>query len=177
MKFVPFVIGCALLFGCARTPPYQQLVTADTPVNFAMWRAENSDSLTPKEWMLFDQAMTALKLKIMMEGQASGSEAIDQAMRTKIDGVQLGEVILSGLRIRLKRMQADKTILEESLLANSRLKLRPGNEEKAPALAAMIREQTERLEKMKTTVGEAEADLHEFERKIDQAKPKNTKTG
>ncbi len=161
------VLFCfSFLLGCSRTPPGQQRVAANTPLNFAMWRSENSDALTPKEWSLFDLALDELKLKIMLEGKATGSTAVDQAMRDMIDGMPLREVLFSGLQIRLKRISADKNILEDSLTANSGLKLRPGQEEKAQALAAKIRAQSDRLDKLRATVAEAETDLRALELKF-----------
>lgn len=166
MKPLIAVICFALLLGCSRPPPGRQPVEATTPINFAMWRSENNDALTRKEWSLFDLAMDELKLKLMLDGQASGSEAIDRALRAKINGLPLRDVMLSGLQLRLKRLSFDKTILEESLSENSQLKLRPGEDEKAQALAAKIRAQAERLAKLKATVAEAEADLHQLELKF-----------
>jgi hypothetical protein len=141
-------------------------VEADTPINFAMWRSKHGYDLTPKEWTLFDQAIEELKLKIMLEGQASGSEAVDAALRASIDGMKLGEAMQSGLQLRVKRLSADKSLLEESLVANSHLKLKPGNEEKARMLADKIQEQSDRLAKLKETVAETEADLHALELKF-----------
>jgi len=157
-------MGLALLLGCAKIPPGQQRVEADTPINFAMWRSRNGDVLTPQEWASFDLALDEFKLKIMMDGQASGSEAVDLALRTKIDGMKLGEVMQSGLQMRRDRILAAQAVLEESLLINSRLKLKPGYDEKAQMLAEKLQEQTDRLAKMKETA--AEADLRQIELKF-----------
>lgn len=166
MKILLAGICLALLTGCSRPSANQQTVEANTPINFALWRSKNSDLLTPKEWALFDQAMEEFKFQVMLSGQASGSEAIDNAVRAKIDGMKLTEAIQSGLQSRLKRLQADKSVLEESLAINSRVRLKPDDDDKAAALAAKLKMQTERLEKMNRTVSQAESDLKEFEAKF-----------
>jgi hypothetical protein len=166
MKPLATALCFAFLLGCSKTPPGQQSVEADTPINFAMWRSKNSDVLTPKEWTLFGLALEEFKLRIMMDGQASGGEAVDLALRNKIDGMKLGEVMQSGLKLRLARLSADQSVLEESLLINSRLKLKPGDDEKAQMLAEKLQEQSDRLAKMKETVAAAETDLQQIEMKF-----------
>ncbi len=166
MKPLPAALCLTFLLGCSRTPPYQQQVEADTPLNFAMWRSKHSDALTSKEWSLFNQAVDELKLKILMNGQASGGEAVDEALRAKIDGVKLCDVLREGLKIRRDRLSAEKTILEESLTYNSQIKLKPGKEGMAPLLAEKIADQSVRLKKLKETVAEAEADLQALELKF-----------
>ena len=166
MKSLATIIGFAFLLGCSQTPPGQQRVEADTPINFAMWRSKNSDVLTPKEWTLFGLALEEFKLRIMLDGQASGGEAVDLALRNKIDGMKLEDVMRSGLKMRLARLSADKSVLEESLLINSQLKRKPGDDEKAQMLAEKLQEQSDRLAKMKETVAAAEADLRQIESKF-----------
>lgn len=165
-KFLMTAVCLGFLLGCSPPPANEQKVEANTPLNFTLWRSKNSQVLTGKEWSLFDLATEELKIQIMRSGQASGSEAVDLALRTQIDGMKLGDVMQSGLQLRLKRLLADQALLEDAFAINSKLKLKRGDEEKAAMLAAKVQEQSERLTKLKATVAEAEADLHQLELKF-----------
>ena len=130
-----------------------------------MWHSDMSESLTPQEWAWFDLAIQEFKFQIMRGGQATGSEAIDAALREKIDGRKLVEVMQLGLDLRLKRIKAAKTELEQSILINSRTRIKPGDDERAHALAEFQENLGKKLAKMTEEITAAEAEIKALELK------------
>ena len=130
-----------------------------------MWRSDLSNSLTPQEWASFDLALQEFKLQIMMSGQATGGEAINAAVREKIDGRKLLEVMQEGIQIRLKRIKADKAELEQAIQTNSRMRIKPGDDEKAKELADFQQSLAKKLAKMTEDVAATETVLKELETK------------
>lgn len=152
------VLG-SIAVGCSRTPPYHQTVKADSSIGLVLWRSKMADSLSPAEWALFDRAIQEIKYKVMNDHEASGSEAIERVMRTKIDGMQLYDVVRSGLQLRLKRLLAEKVDAEAVITANAQLRTRPGDEDSADMLAEIRRTQAARLERIKNDIEAAKDEL------------------
>jgi hypothetical protein len=160
------VVFLGLLSGCTRTPPYERLVEAEEPIRLAMWRSSNRDLLTSQEWTLFDESLNELKIQIMLEGKASGSESVDAMMREKINGMRLCDVLPLGLQIRVVRLKAELAELTTAVAINARIKINPDDDEKVKLLAGMKEEQAVRLEKLKVKVAAAEADLLQIRQKF-----------
>src|SRR5947209_14078576 len=78
---------------CQKTPPLDQKVVARSPAEFMGWRHDVGDELTRPEWSDFDAALQELKVKIMADGKATGSEGVDDAMRAMIDGKTIRDVL------------------------------------------------------------------------------------
>lgn len=159
MKILPAIICLGLLLGCARPPAFQQPVKADSPLSFTTWRSELSDALTPQEWAWFDLAIQEFKFQIMKAGQVTGSEAIDETMREKIDGRKLVEVMQQGLGLRVQRLQADKTELEYAMQTNARSRIKPSE---ARELAEFQKNLEKKLARMTEEITEAETELKEL---------------
>ncbi len=133
-------------------------------MSLLLWRSKVGDSLSAREWALFDRSIQEIKFKIMTEGKVSGSEAIERAMRESIDGKRLYDVVQDGLRYRLNRLVSEKSRLEAVITENTRLHTRPGDEKSAQVLADGRRSQGTRLDKLQNEITEAEEDLRELER-------------
>lgn len=164
MKYFLAIICLGLLLGCTRPPAFQQPVKADTPLSFTMWRSDLGDALTPQEWAWFDLAIQEFKFQIMKAGQVTGSEAIDEAMREKIDGRKLVEVMQQGLGLRVQRIQSDKTELEYAMQINARSRIKPSE---ARELAEFQKNLEKKLAKMNEEIAGAEAELKELELKAE----------
>src|SRR6185503_560377 len=125
-----YLVICLVLLagGCARTSVADLKIDASSPIRFSMWRASVSDQLSREQWKLFDRSMQELKFKIMANGDAHGSVAIDEAFRSRIDGQTLYGVIQTGLQLRLNRFLSEKAELEKYVTMNARLRTREGDE-------------------------------------------------
>ncbi len=113
----------------------------------------------------FDVAIQEFKFQIMLSKQATGSEAIDAALREKINGRKLGDVMRDGLQAYLKRKTSDKDDLEQAILANSKLHIRPGDEDKAKELAEFQENLHNRLTRLQEEVAAAETAIARLETK------------
>jgi hypothetical protein len=119
-------IACFLLLtGCAPTIPYHQPVEAGTPLQFNTWRAKVGADLTQEEWQWFDLAMQEFKFQLMLDQTVSGRDAIDVAVRERINGRRLVDVVREGLQAHLKRKTAERDELEAAIAINSKRKIRP----------------------------------------------------
>jgi hypothetical protein len=157
------VAGLILLAACARTPPYQQVIEAVSTAQFDLWRADHLGVLMPEDRSWFNVAIQEFKFQVMLSGKATGSEAVDAAMREKINGRKLIDVMREGLQAYLKRKTADKDDLERAILINSKLHIPPGDEEKAKELAEFQENLRNRLARLKEEVAAAETAIARVE--------------
>jgi hypothetical protein len=126
----PLLLG-GLLFlpaGCARTPPHLEPVEAESPIAFNLWQAKAQGDLPPEEWRWFGVAMQEFKFQLMLEQKVSGSEAIDTAVRSRINGRPFVDVMREGLQGHLKRKTAERDELEAAIAINAKRKLPPGDD-------------------------------------------------
>lgn len=123
----PLLLGGFLLLsaGCARTPPRQQPVEADSPIEFNMWQSRMQGTLTREEWRWFEVVMQEFKYQAMLSGQASGGAAVDSAVRTRITGRPFSKVMSEGLRAHLQRKTAERDELETAIALNAKMKVKP----------------------------------------------------
>jgi len=94
-----------ILAGCQRVDPLDQVVIAPSPVRLNMWksRMEGPPSLRQD----FEAALQEIRYGIMMDRTASGSEAVDQALRAMVDGRTLRQVLRRGYSERLLRLESE----------------------------------------------------------------------
>jgi len=129
------VLCLVVLAGCARTPPDQRPVEAESPIAFNLWRAKLDAELTPEEWRWFDVALQEFKFQLMLDQKVSGSEAIDTAVRERINGRKWIEVTREGLQAHLKRKTAERDEMEAAFAINAKRKIRPGDDDTRRDLA------------------------------------------
>jgi hypothetical protein len=128
MKCVPALralVSLLLLTGCAPTPPFERAVEAESTMQFAMWRTNVGPGLTREEWQWFDVALQEFKFQLMLDQKVSGSDALDTAVRERINGRQLREVMREGLQGHLHRKTAERDELEAAIAINAKRKIRP----------------------------------------------------
>src|SRR5947209_1845771 len=121
MRVATLLLCVGLLCGCSRTSPYHTAIKADSPISLSLWRSKVGESLSTREWSLFDKATQEIKLKIMADGDATGAAAIEQTLRERIDKKPLYDVVHSGLQFRLNRLLSEKSELETFINQNARL--------------------------------------------------------
>jgi len=134
--------------GCQRTSPLDTKVVAGTAEALGNWRSNVGYHLTTEQWRDFDEAVQELKLQIMAAHEATGSDAIADAARAKIDQVTVGEVLRAGWEAKLRRLDAERKELLGAIEQNSRLTVKPGDTESAGYLDRIRRQQAEHLQRL-----------------------------
>lgn len=117
------------------------------------------EDLTLKQWKDFDEAVQEMRNQIMADGTASGAAGIEQAMRTKINGLTVRDVLVAGFSYRLYRLEAEKHEAEDKMTYNARLKTKEGDVESAEYLKSMVETQRARLDSLNERIAAAEEKL------------------
>lgn len=162
-RLVPAVaLALAALFaaaGCTRGDPRAAPIPAATAGEFSRWRVRTADRLTAEEWREFDAMLQEVRLRIMAERAASGSEAIEAELRTRIAGLTPHEVLVLGYQSRLRRLREEGAGLVRALEQNSRLMTKPGDTASERYLDDFSRRQMERFERVERETEATEARL------------------
>jgi hypothetical protein len=145
-SWVSLLIACVAFAGCARVEPMERKVRGDSGPGLLAWRAKMADELTPSQWADFNEALQEIKYRIMADGEASGSGAIEEAMLTRIDGHTVREVIITGLSLEVYRVEAERAEAAEALAHNTKLRTRKGDEDSAQYLSSVVNAQQLRLQ-------------------------------
>lgn len=164
----PAALLCLLLLaGCARTPPLEQPVDAETPTALDQWRSKKSRDLTSEDWRWFDVAMQEFKLQFMLAGKISGSAAIDAAVRERIHGRPLGEVLREGLQAHLQRKTAERDDMKTAFERNEekRALVKPGQDDLLRDLSFHQEELHRKIERCETEIASADQAFTAFEAK------------
>lgn len=144
-----FRAGTALIMvGCTPTPRLERKVPADSPSAFGSWQGRARSQFTPDEWREFEEALQEIKLKLMADNEASGTDNVNTAMRAKIDGRTVREVLQLGYSGKLWRLGVERSELERMINENATLLTRPGDTASAEYLERKHRDQTARLNKV-----------------------------
>lgn len=164
----PAALLClVLLAGCARPPPFEQPVDAETPMALNLWRSRMSRDLTTGDWRWFDVAMQEFKFQLMLAGKISGSAAIDEAVREQIHGRPLGEVLREGVQAHLLRKTAERDDMKTAFARNEeeRALVKPGQDDLLRDLNFHQNTLRQNLAKLDEEVAAAQAALAGFEAK------------
>ncbi|HEX2862103.1 MAG TPA: hypothetical protein VHN79_10710, partial [Lacunisphaera sp.] len=103
----------------------EEPVAAASSAEFNTWRASHQDDLPPAEWQWFDVAIQEFKLALMREGKLSGSGAIDEAVRAKIHGRPLADVMREGLQAHVRRKTAERAEMDAAFALNASRRIPP----------------------------------------------------
>jgi hypothetical protein len=154
-----------LLASCTRTPPHWQTVDAGSPLAFTMWRGKASRTIAPDDWRWFEVAIQEFKYELMLAGKVSGSAAIEEAVRNRIDGRAFAEVVREGLQAHLHRKTAERDEMTTSLETNERRikhRIKPGDADTLRDFDAHQDNLRRKLAKVEAEVAAAEAALARF---------------
>ncbi len=138
--------------GCSRSDPLDETVKSQTVLAFAMWKSKTAQQFDQEVWRAFEDACAELKLSLMIRQVASGSDAVDTAFRSAIDGRPMRDVIHEGLSKRLERLQAQKGELDKMMTANQRLRTNPDDVASKEYLLGIRSNQEQRLAKLKEEI-------------------------
>ena len=114
-----------VLAGCGPSDPLDAKVSAEDGVGFSMWRSHAAGDLGPEQLADFDQAVQAIRIRVMSVGQTSGSEWIEEGIRRIVDGKTVREVLRTGLGWKLELADAERLALEDSMKKNAQMTTRP----------------------------------------------------
>lgn len=149
-------LGCigllALITGCAPTEPMEQTVSAKSPLAFSSWQTRFTSRLDSAERARFEAALQEIRLKIMADREATGSDPISDALRAKIDGRPVREVLQLGLELRLGRILQEHAALDTVMRQNAMLQTREGDKRSEDYLGNFHQKQAARLEKLEAEI-------------------------
>ena len=140
-------------YGCRPVDLLDEKVSARTSFNFVMWKADMARRQTPQERQELDDMIQELKFSVMLNGTATGSEAIDEAVREEIDGTTLREMLQKGHQEKRERLLVERARLKACIDANVRLRTRPGDKASVSYLDHVREQQMARLEAIDLDLG------------------------
>lgn len=156
------LLALGLLTACQRTPLLDRSVTAENTAAFGSWQRANRGDFTPEGWTEFEAIQQDIKVRIIALKEASGTEAVNEAMLAKINGRSVRAVLQQGLEARLWRLNVEREEFEKMLQGNSTLRTREGDTASADYLKRKRAEQEERLQRAKDGIRAVGARLKEL---------------
>jgi hypothetical protein len=153
-----FIVALCAMAGCAK-PRLDRVVSAETARDFAAWQRDNRDAFTADEWAEFETVLQDLKVRIIALREATGGDAVNDALRPKLHGRTVRDVLKQGYEARLWRLNVERTEFEKMIAGNATLGTRSGDVASQNYLAQKAREQQGRLDRTKAAIREAEEKL------------------
>lgn len=159
----------AVLFALAacQRDPLDRKVSAATPTAFAVWRSGvDSDTGIEVRRRVAD-ALFEIRLKIagdrelqrLTDAETRAALSIDDALRAKVDGRLLREVVQLGYELRVARLTSELAGLEEAMRKNANLVTRPGDIESRQHLDGLRDRQAVRVTQYRADLAAAEREL------------------
>lgn len=173
MRFLtPLLAGLLLVTaGCQKTDPRKEPVQAQSPSAFMRWRSMIGAEIKADEWREFDAMLQEIRLRVTAEKQASGSEAVEAAMRSRINGLSFIDVIALGYEGRLLRLRPER----QETLSAMRLNAQGAGQLEGMKLGAemerMRQAQAKRLTQLDAQIDEAVKRLKEIGKYVDAGDP------
>lgn len=159
LRFAPLLVLAFLVGACSRGDPHAAPIGAADRGALAKWRMIAADRFTREEWREFEAALQELRLQVMAHREATGSEAIDDAVCRRIDGRTFREVLVLGCESKLERLEPVRNELKTALDTNALLVTQPGDREAQKHLEGFRQRQGERLAKLDAELSAAEERL------------------
>lgn len=156
-----------LALGACQRDPLDRKVSAATPTAFSVWRSSvDSDSGLEVRRRVAD-ALLEIRLKIagdrelqrLTDAETRVAGSIDDAVRAKVDGRVLREVVQLGYELRVARLTAELAGLEEAMRKNANLITRPGDVESRQHLDGLRDRQAARVAQYRADLAAAEREL------------------
>lgn len=158
-------LGILLLAGCSREP----VPVLELRVSEGDWREYSrslddiSGRLAPAERSEFTNALQELKYEAMMADNAAPGADLNAALRGKIAGWRVRDVLIAGHTFRLNRKQEEEKALRHSIAMNRRLRTRPGDEASATFLQATHVNQAKQWETLHEEIVRIQKRLNELD--------------
>jgi hypothetical protein len=171
--FAPSIrLVCAWLVlgvtGCAPRDPLERGIHVPTVNRLAAWRSHAASDYNVDRVRRIEEALQEIRLSIsgeqelkrqMGEHVAGGTDAIDEAVRVRVDGRKLREVLQLGYELRVRRLKEELVGLEDAMSKNAQLVTRPGDLESKHHLEGLRDRQSVRVEKYQADIAAAESYL------------------
>jgi hypothetical protein len=168
-KAVPVAIALVLgVAACQRGDPLDGTVRAPTPRALTAWRAQVTTDTSVETRRRVEEAFQEIRLRVsgnreikrhMGEPVAVGPDVIDEGVCQKVDGKRLREVVQLGYEFRVERLKMELAALEDAMKQNAQLVTKPGDLESRHHLDALRERQTVRVEKYRTDLAAAGAEV------------------
>ena len=116
--------------GCSPSDPLDRKVTASTLGRLAAWRAHLTSDSSAETRQRVETALQEIRTAAAAERElkrtrgepiSPGSDAIDEAVRERVDGRGLREVVQLGFELRVNRLKAELAALEDAVDKNAQL--------------------------------------------------------
>jgi hypothetical protein len=134
-------------------------VTAKSPVAFNAFQSRLASRASPEERRQFETALQEIRYKIMADKEATGSDPIGDALRTKVHGRSVREVLQLGVELRLLRLLKEHVALHTVMRQNAMLQTREGDKASEDYLVQFHQKQLARLEKLEAEIEAADREL------------------
>ncbi len=151
--------------GCAPVEPIEQKVSARSPLAFSAWQTRFAAGVSPAERARFEAALQEIRLRIMADREATGSDPISEALRAKINGRPVREVLQLALELSLAKLLAEHAALNTVIRQNAMLQTRDGDKPSEDYLVEFHRKQTARLEKLEEEIEASQSELEPLMKK------------
>lgn len=148
-----------LTTGCQRTPRWDRVVEADSAPAFGAWQRSQQEEFSKAEWAEFETALQDIKVRIIALREASGTEGVNDALRPKIHGQSVRQVLKQGLEARIWRLKVEEAELTKMIDGNATLRTAPGDTASSDYLERKQRDQQARLQRARDDIAQAEATL------------------
>jgi hypothetical protein len=100
---------------------------------------------------------------MMIDKIASGSTAVDEAMRERIDNRAVREILQIGFRSKYDRLNIERAQLEVLIHENADVRTRPGDTESAEELRYRRKAQSDDLEILTKKIAQCESKLQLYD--------------
>ena len=164
LSILAFLLGT---IGCARDP-MESVVSAPTTSRLAAWRAHVGSDFNVETMRRVEQALNEIRLNVTGDRElkrqlgdpiTSGTDVIDEAIRERVHGRRLREVLQLGYELRVRRLTEELAGLEDAMSKNAQLVTRPGDLDSKHHLEGLQDRQRVRVEKYRADIASAEKEL------------------
>lgn len=154
-------VGCLFLAGCQK-PVLDTRVSAASQEDLDRWLANEGARLTPGQQQELRNMEQELKVAIMTSGEATGSEAVNQRLLEKINGLTLREVLLRSHQAAADRLERERKLYQGTLDSQSSLRTRPGDTASADYVAATTGNTGETVDRLNDQIAKNNARIKEL---------------
>lgn len=165
-RTIPMAALLALAIGCAPRDPLERTVTTPTLRRFASWRAGIQSDGSAELRRRVGEAIQEIRTNIAGNRELDRTmettlpePSIDEAVRKRVDGRTLREVLRHGYELRVRRLNEELAGLEDAMRKNDKLVTRPGDVESRQHLDGLRDRQQARVEKYRADLATAQREL------------------
>lgn len=154
--------------GCIRRDPWTRPASTDSRAAYEVWLSRLAETVSARDWHRIGEALQEIRIEIMAERErrrtrgaeaGSGAGTIDDALRERIRGRPLREIVQLGFELRRARLTGELVLLERAMDQNDRLVTRPGDLESRQHLDGLRERQMARVATYRLEIDATEHEL------------------